>query len=163
MLISFTSSSSAALLFNAVAWTLWGFGSGWYYRRRPEHTLASPGGMLRIREFEAEGLWYEQRLRIKAWKDHLPETGAWFGAFSKRQLPGHDVHSLQWFAQECRRGELTHWAILAATPLFVLWNSGWLLTLAVIVGLGASLPFIAVLRYNRARIEAILARRTVAA
>lgn len=163
MLISFTSSYSVALLFNALAWTLWGFGSGWYYRRRPEHALASVGRTLRIRDFEADGIWYEQKLKIKVWKDHLPETGAWFGAFSKRQLPGHDRHSLEWFAHECRRGELTHWAILSATPLFALWNSGWLLTLAVIVGLGASLPFIAVLRYNRARIEAILSRRTVPA
>jgi glycosyl-4,4'-diaponeurosporenoate acyltransferase len=159
VLITFSFSSSVALLFNAMAWTLWGFGTGWYYRRRPETDLEHPLGILRIRDFEVSGLWYERQLRIKTWKDHLPETGAWFGAFSKRQLPGHDRHSLQWFANECRRGELTHWSILAATPLFALWNSGWLLAFAVLIGLAASLPFIAVLRYNRARIEAILERR----
>jgi glycosyl-4,4'-diaponeurosporenoate acyltransferase len=161
VLISFSFSSSGALLFNAVAWTLWGFGSGWWYRRRPENELAEHLGILRIRGFEQCGQWYETRLHIKSWKDHLPETGAWFGAFSKRQLPGHDQHSLRWFANECRRGELTHWSILAATPLFALWNSGWLLAFAILIGLAASLPFIAVLRYNRARIEAILGRRSV--
>lgn len=161
VLITFSFSSSAAFVLNAFAWTLWGFGSGWWYRRRPEIDLAQQLGILRIREFEASGLWYERQLRIKTWKDHLPETGAWFGAFSKRQLPGHDRLSLQWFANECRRGELTHWSILAATPLFALWNSGWLLGMAVLAGLAASLPFIAVLRYNRARIEAILERRSV--
>lgn len=161
MLISFSFSSSAVFLLNAIAWTLWGLGSGWWFRRRPEVDLAQQLGILRIRDFETSGLWYERQLRIKTWKDHLPETGAWFGAFSKRQLPGHDRESLQWFANECRRGELTHWSILAATPLFALWNSGLLLGMAVFAGLVASLPFIAVLRYNRVRIDAILERRSV--
>lgn len=76
---------------------------------------------------------------------------------SKRELPGLSQSDLERFAVECRRGELTHWAILFVTPFFAIWNSGLALLVVVVVGLAASVPFIAVLRYNQLRIRRIIA------
>jgi hypothetical protein len=80
---------------------------------------------------------------------------------SKRQLPARDREGLTRFAAECRRGERTHWTIVAAAPVFVLWNS-WLsaalITFANAVG---NSPFLATLRYNRARVLSSLSRRPI--
>jgi glycosyl-4,4'-diaponeurosporenoate acyltransferase len=143
-------------LLNALVWPSWGFFSGWWYRQKSYDDLFAYSGTREIRTFEQDGSWYERRLRIKRWKDRLPETGSWFGPISKRHLPGSHTDQLRVFAYECHRGELTHWAILSFSPVPALWTTGWLLVLSCVIGLCASLPFVAVLRYNRCRIERIL-------
>jgi len=139
-------------------WPAWGLVSGWWYRRKTVSQLRTENRWSRLRDFEAGGDFYDERLRIRRWKDRLPETGGWFGV-SKRQLPGWSTDDLEHFALECHRGELTHWAILFATPAFAVWSSGWALVAVIAVGLAASVPFIAICRYNRLRVLAILERR----
>jgi glycosyl-4,4'-diaponeurosporenoate acyltransferase len=152
-------SNTMSILISAVVWPAWGFLTGWWYRRKSSSVISRDRWHLRPRHFESDGQWYDSRLRIRSWKDHLPETGGWFG-LSKRQLPGMSTDELERFALECRRGEMTHWAVLFATPAFAVWNSGWALLLVTITGVMASVPFIAVLRFNRLRIERIIDRRT---
>lgn len=151
-------SNALSLILSAIAWPAWGFLTGWWYRRMGPDQLWRERWHLRVRAFEAQGRWYDIKLNIRRWKDRLPETGGWFGV-SKRSLIGNSTDDLVAFALECRRGELTHWAILFITPAFAVWNSG--IALAVVVGVGvlASVPFIAVLRYNQLRVGRILARR----
>jgi glycosyl-4,4'-diaponeurosporenoate acyltransferase len=62
------------------------------------------------------------------------------------------------FAAETRRAEWVHW--IAAAPLLVMpaWNPGWLLAVMTGYAAAANAPFIAVQRYNRARIERVLIR-----
>lgn len=151
-------SNTWSLLLSAVLWPAWGFFTGWWYRRLDADELLRDRWHLRVREFERGGRWYDGRLGIRRWKDRLPETGGWFGV-SKRELPGQSSEDLEAFLVECRRGELTHWAILFITPAFALWNSGMALLIVTVVGLAASIPFIAVLRYNQLRIARILERR----
>jgi glycosyl-4,4'-diaponeurosporenoate acyltransferase len=152
-------SNSMSILLSMLVWPAWGLLSGWWYRRKSASTILRDRWHLRPRAFESQGSWYDSRLRIRAWKDHLPETGGWFG-MSKRQLPGMATLDLERFALECRRGEMVHWAALFVTPAFAVWNSGVALVLVSVTGLAASVPFIAVLRYNRLRIERILERQT---
>jgi glycosyl-4,4'-diaponeurosporenoate acyltransferase len=152
-------SNTMSILISAVVWPVWGFLTGWWYRRKSSSVISRDRWHLRPRHFESGGQWYDSRLRIRSWKDHLPETGGWFG-LSKRQLPGMATDELERFALECRRGEMTHWAVLFATPAFAVWNSGWALLLVTVTGVAASVPFIAVLRFNRLRIERIIDRRT---
>jgi glycosyl-4,4'-diaponeurosporenoate acyltransferase len=152
-------SNTMSILISAVVWPAWGFLTGWWYRRKSSSVISRERWHLWLRDFESDGHWYDSRLRIRAWKDHLPETGGWFG-LSKRQLPGMLTDDLERFALECRRGEMTHWAVLFATPAFAVWNSGWALLLVTGTGVAASIPFIAVLRFNRLRIERIIDRRT---
>jgi glycosyl-4,4'-diaponeurosporenoate acyltransferase len=150
-------SSDHALLalLDAGCWAVWSTICGYVAHRLPSSVLArppwpSPGRVER----------FETRLRIQAWKDTLPEAGALFrGGFSKRHLQARDRASLERFAIETRRAEIAHWSILALGPAFFVWNPWWL-ALAMLVYAGvANVPCIAVQRYNRARLAALLGRR----
>jgi glycosyl-4,4'-diaponeurosporenoate acyltransferase len=146
------------VLIDSAAWALWcvvvGFGAGFL----PTRVLERDTWLTRPRAFERDGRCYE-RWRIRRWKDRLPEAGAIFGGVSKRRLPDDGRAGIDRFVVETRRAELVHWAILALTPWFVLWNP-WPLALAMVVyGLVANVPCLVVQRYNRARIGRIVARR----
>ena len=134
--------------------------TGYAAHRLADGRLQRDGWLLSERGFEAGGRWYRDRLHIHRWKDTVPEAGAVFqGGLSKRRLPSYDVAGLELFARETRRAELGHWWAMACSPLFVLWNPPRPAALLLAYGVGINLPFIAIQRYNRLRIEAILARR----
>lgn len=144
-----------AVLLDIVAWVVLGY----LGHRIPPHRLDQDRGPLRLRPFETGGAWYAQRLRIKRWKDRLPEAGAAFGGgLSKRRLPGHRPTDLADFARETRRAELVHGTLVAASVAFVLWNPWWLAGVMVLYALVANGPCLLVQRYNRARVDALLTR-----
>ena len=89
--------------------------TGWAAHRRSADRLQRDGWLLRPRAAERDGRSYE-RLKIRRWKDRLPEAGALFpGGVSKRHLPAAR-EDLALFAVETRRAELGHWWALAARP-----------------------------------------------
>lgn len=144
---------------DALAWTLVSFGAGWWATRARVERLRD-GPVTRLRPSELGGEWYRRRLRIHRWKHRLPEAGAVFGGMSKRCLPhglGRDG-ALARYALECRRGERAHWAILATAPLFALWNPPGLFAVMVAYAVVVNGPCLAVLRFNRARCVAAMAR-----
>lgn len=148
------------VLVDVAAWGAIHAGTGYAAHRLSDRRLARDDRLLRTRRFEAGGRWYRRRLRIHRWKDSLPEAGDLFtGGISKRELPSYDAAGLRLFQRETRRAELAHWWCLACGPLFVLWNPPVAAGLLVAYGVLVNLPFIAIQRYNRARIEALLQRR----
>jgi glycosyl-4,4'-diaponeurosporenoate acyltransferase len=143
------------IVLDALAWTIWSVVASAVASKLPDHVLANDTFVTRERDFEDGGRVYE-RLGIRDWKDRVPECGSLFGGRSKAALGGRG--QLPVFARETRRGEYVHWAILAAGPLFALWNPP-LLTLAMVAyGVAANLPFIMIQRYNRLRIARVMAR-----
>lgn len=143
-----------------VAWGAFHAATGYAAHRLADDRLRGDGWLLRQRPFEDDGRWYRRRLHIHRWKDRLPEAGDLFrGGRSKRELPAYDVAGLELFARETRRAELAHWWAMACGPLFVLWNPPLAAALLISYGVLVNLPFIAIQRYNRFRIEALLARR----
>jgi len=149
------------VLIDAGVWASWSALCGYVAHRIPAGRLAQDRGLLRIRGFEAGGRFYERWLRIKRWKDRLPEAGALFrGGFSKRRVSATDPVYLERFAVETRRAELVHWAIPLVTPVFVLWNPPVLLLAMVAYAVVANLPCLLVQRYNRGRLLRTIARRT---
>ena len=148
------------VLVDAVAWGVFHAATGYAAHRLPDHRLREDGLLLRPRRFETGGHWYRRRLRIHRWKDRLPEAGDLFaGGISKRDVPSYDEAGLRLFARETRRAELAHWWCLACGPVFVLWNPPLAAGLLVAYGVLVNLPFIAIQRYNRFRIQAVLERR----
>jgi glycosyl-4,4'-diaponeurosporenoate acyltransferase len=146
---------------DVVAWGVFHAATGYAAHRLGEERLSRDGWLLRPRAFEAGGRWYRRRLRIDRWKDRLPEAGDLFrGGTSKRQLPSYDVAGLQLFARETRRAELAHWWAMWCGPIFVLWNPPLAAGLLIGYGVVVNLPFVLIQRYNRARVEALVARRT---
>ena len=141
---------------DAVVWALWSTVCGYAAHRLSAETLARDG-LLRLRAVERDGRVYERVLRIKAWKDALPEAGSLFrGGFSKRRLARRDRAYLERFLLETRRAERTHWAILLLAPVFFAWNPWWLALAMLGYGLAANVPCILVQRYNRSRLERLL-------
>ena len=146
-----------AVATDAVVWGVWCVLAGWYQARRPLDAFRRAGPVTRLRRFERDGGWYERWFRVRAWKDHLPEAGTWFGGVSKSHLPPGDRRtSLERFAAESLRAERTHWTVAALTPLFAIWNPFWFFLANVGFALAINAPCIVVARFNRARIAALV-------
>ena len=147
------------VLLDASVWATWSAVCGYVAHRIAPSRLTRDRGLLRIRSFESGGRFYERWLRIKRWKDLVPDAGALFrGGVSKRRVGAADRASLERFAVETRRAELTHWFILAASPWFFLWNPWWLGLAMLGYGIVANVPCLAIQRYNRARLLRMIPR-----
>jgi glycosyl-4,4'-diaponeurosporenoate acyltransferase len=154
-------SEAHTVVVDVVAWGVFHSATGYAAHRLDEGRLSRDGWLLRPRRFEAGGRWYRQRLRIHRWKDKVPEAGGLFrGGISKRRLPAYDEAGLRLFVRETRRAELAHWWAMSCGPLFVLWNPPLAAGLLVGYGVAVNLPFIAIQRYNRFRVQALLERRS---
>ncbi len=155
-------SDGAAIAVSCLAWVLVGLATGWHFHRLPPEHFASDNWLTRPRAFEHGGRWYQRRLRIRSWKDRVPEKGDLFrGGFSKRHLVDRSGPHLERFVRETRRAEMVHWSNLAAGPLFLIWCPPLLGGCMIVFGVVAHLPFIMIQRYNRERLRSILARRSV--
>src|SRR5688500_17267505 len=109
-------SFAGTLAANVVGWAAAHAGTGYAAHRIHRRRLAHDGTVLRVRGWEVH---VHRALRVRHWKDRLPEAGALFpGGLSKRHLSG----GVERFAQETRRAERAHWWALAAVPVFSLWN-----------------------------------------
>lgn len=149
------------VLADAATWAGWSVTVGFVASRMPLERLTRDRWLTRLRPWERDGRRYE-RLGVRRWKDRLPEAGAFFaGGVSKRTLPRRDRRGLSRFAAETRRAELVHWAIPAALPVFALWNSPVLLVAMAAYALVANAPCVIVQRYNRGRVERLLASTRV--
>jgi glycosyl-4,4'-diaponeurosporenoate acyltransferase len=138
---------------NVLGWPIIQIALAWGFTRLPlSFFIARP-----VWNWESDGHVYEARMRIKSWKDLLPDGANWFsGGFPKATLAGRDRAYLARFNRETWRGELCHWLAIACTPLFFLWNPWWADLVMVGYSLTANLPCIFVQRYNRARINRLL-------
>lgn len=153
-------SDLTAVAVSCVAWVVVGVVTGYVLVRLPAERFAHDSWLTRPRSFEDSGGWYQRRLRIRRWKDRLPEKGDMFrDGFSKRHLLDRSDAHLQRFVAETRRAEYVHWANLAAGPLFFIWCPPLLGGAMVLFGVVAHLPFIVVQRFNRERLTRILDRR----
>jgi len=160
-----STSNLVLALTGAASWAIWSTVCGYAAHSIPRAHLDRDDWLLRVRPWERGGRAYE-RLRIRAWKDRLPEAGALFrGGFSKRSGARHDRAHLEDFLVATRRAERAHWAIFALAPTFFLWVPAfgmpwWLATAMFAYGVVANVPCILVQRYNRARLTRILSSRS---
>ena len=136
---------------NASAWVAAGVVIGWSYARRPWQTMLEPGIFTTLRDWDSRA-FYERVLRVRTWKDALPEAGTWFGGISKRTLPGHADGGLQRFAAESLRAERVHLAHALSIVVTMSWTRGWWLLVSIAFAVSVNLPCIAVARYNRVRL-----------
>ncbi|MHA6482448.1 glycosyl-4,4'-diaponeurosporenoate acyltransferase CrtO family protein [Paenibacillus sp. strain BS8-2] len=149
-------------LANAGGWLMIQLGLSYLFTRLPAHWFepelgrSSNGTRTRPDVTDAEFRFYERTLRIRFWKDKLPDGGGLFkGGFAKKRLQSRTPQYLGKFAAETRRGEWNHWCAMLPAPLFFMWNEyliGWIMILYAFV---INAPFIAVLRYNRYRLQHI--------
>lgn len=151
-------STKIVVLIDCLVWAVWGTAVGVLAPRVPLRMLDHDSWLTRARCFESQGRAYE-KLHIRHWKGWLPDAGGWFGGRSKRNLEG-GRSGLARFSAETRRAELVHWLVIAIAPVFAAWNPPPLLVVMVLYALVANVPCIVVQRYNRARIDRVLLRRS---
>lgn len=126
----------------------------------PPDRLATTGPFTTLRNWEASGAWWQRHLRVRRWKDAVPEAGALFdGGRSKRRLRSRSTADLAQLRVETVRAERVHWLILASTPVHLIWCRPAIAAGMVAFGLVFNAPFIVIQRYNRGRLDAVLARR----
>lgn len=153
-------SPGAAVVASSVAWAVIGVVSGFVMSRVPVARLDHDTWLTRPRRFEDGGRFYERRLRVRLWKERLPELGDLFpGGRSKSRLGGTSDEALRRYAVETRRAEIVHWINAAAGPFFLLWCPPGIGAVMIVFGLVAHLPFVIIQRSNRAQIERVLASR----
>ncbi|HUX21911.1 MAG TPA: hypothetical protein VMW69_11780 [Spirochaetia bacterium] len=144
------------ILLYAGIWIILHFGCGYIAHRMPAGIFepASPiGRLLRARQWESEGGIYRV-IGIGKWKGLLPEAGALFrGGFNKRRLRTLDAAYLEGFRRETNRAELSHWLTLISGMSFFLWNPWQIGSAMVGYAILTNLPFIAIQRYNRPRLD----------
>ena len=150
-------SPAALVLTDAVAWFAVSLVAGYACHRLSDERLDHDTALTRLRGFEQGGRVYERRLRIVRWKDRLPEAGDLFrGGYDKRVVRRADLPR---YVIETRRAEYTHWAIVFAAPLFLLWNPWPVWPAMFAYAAVANLPCLVIQRYNRFRVLRILGRR----
>ena len=155
-----TWANALLVLSDILAWAIIHTVTGYAAHRLPAHRLTRDAWMHRPRGFERGGGFYRDTLAIHRWKDRVPEAGAIFaGGVSKRALPSLDDGGLLVFVRETRRAELGHWWALAASPVFALWNPPLAVVLLLGYAVASNLPCITIQRYNRLRLQQLIARR----
>jgi glycosyl-4,4'-diaponeurosporenoate acyltransferase len=134
---------------------------GYAGHRMPDRWFDRESWLTRARRFEDDGRFYVRVLRIKRWKDALPEAGALFaGGFDKKHLRATDVRYLLTHARETRRAELVHWLHAGTGLPLLLWNPVPVAAAVSVAMVLFDTPFIAAQRYNRIRLARIVRLRT---
>ena len=131
-------------------------GTGALAPRWPASRLARDVFPLHLWPWESVGFY--RRLGVPRLARRLPELGATFGGESKSQLPGSSSADMTAYLREVRRAEWVHWVSVASPVVLFLFNPWWLALAFVLVVTAGNLPFIAVLRNNRLRIQRIIDR-----
>lgn len=134
--------------------------AGYLVHRLPASVFAGDRWVFRARPVEAGGRVYERVLRIRRWKRWLPEAGGFFrGGFDKRRLRGRAESEVAVYVRETRRAELGHWLAVVPAPLFFLFNPWYAGLVVQLYAVAVNGPCIAAQRYNRIRLERLLADR----
>ena len=147
-----------ALLTSALGWLLWSLLVGSLANRLPAAWLEREHWFWR-RPWREQQQGFEKRLAIRRWKPWLPDAGnALPNGVAKASLVRRDRRSLERLVLETQRAELVHLALW----LFWIATALWLPPVGVLINLGFAtlfnLPCLWVQRYNRLRLQQLLAR-----
>jgi glycosyl-4,4'-diaponeurosporenoate acyltransferase len=135
---------------NLAGWPVIHLGLAWVFTRLPEGIFLTEQRWMRVRKWEER--FYVRVLKVKHWKQLLPDGAPWLRGFAKRNLRSADPDYLRAFIAETRRGESAHWAMMLAGIVFVLWNPLWADVVMGAYAIGANLPCIVTQRFNQGRL-----------
>ena len=106
---------------------------------------------------------YQRFLKIRRWKHWIPDAGnALPGGITKASLARRDQPALLRLMAETRRAELVHWALWPLWLVTLLWLPSPGVALNAVFATLFNLPCLLLQRYNRLRLQLLLARRTPA-
>lgn len=134
---------------NVLGWPLIHVSVGSLAVRLPRSLFERENWITAPRSWERGGRVYRDLLAIRRWKAKLPDGAPWLGGNTKTQIFSNGKSSRAEFVIETRRAEIAHWAMLAFTPVFFLWNPPWASCVMLAYAIGANFPCILAQRYNR--------------
>lgn len=156
MQILFLSAIETILLCIAI-WLIFHMVSVYICLKIPDKYFNPNGFIYKTRKWENKGEIYQKIFRVRKWKKYLPDGGAILkSGYKKRNLTSYTSQSMEKFAVETCRAEMTH--ILAIFPF---WIFGFIAPPSIILymliyTLVMNLPCIITQRYNRPRILAYM-------
>lgn len=107
--------------------------------------------MYKIKYWEYKGVWYNKRLKIRAWKDFLPQYVSKNG-FSKKNLNNLSLSYINQFILETCRAEWAHKNCMWIAILLIFINKFIIGITFFIAVLLINFPYICIQRYNRIRL-----------
>jgi len=158
-----TLSPLGTVVVDTLAWLVVHLGVAWAVTQLDARRFDPTARLFRERAFERGGLSYQRVFRIESWKRLLPDGARLFHrGFRKKRLASRSPEYLARFRVETCRSELAHWLVAACAPLFFLWNSVGVGCVMLAYAVLANLPCILAQRYNRCRLNRVLARPALA-
>ena len=108
----------------------------------------------RLYGWERGGAVYDA-VKIRAWKDRVPDMSKILGDMVKKQAPRHgSAAETEAVLLETCVAECVHWALtLLSAGIFFLWRSGWAVLLWLVYNVLGNVSFIVIQRYNRPRLQ----------
>ncbi|MDT9024386.1 MULTISPECIES: glycosyl-4,4'-diaponeurosporenoate acyltransferase CrtO family protein [Rossellomorea] len=146
------------ILVNIFAWVSIHFVISFLTSRLTNKQLQRLSPLFHPLEMEAGGGIFEF-LKIKKWKEYIPDAGRWFrGGVNKNEIGLTSHQGRITFLYELTRAELSHWLQMIPAPFFFILNNGVESWIMFLYGISFNLPLILVQRYNRMRIVKIIAQ-----
>jgi glycosyl-4,4'-diaponeurosporenoate acyltransferase len=127
----------------------------------PLDNLNTESWLLKERNWEKSGNFYDRFFKIKKWKGLLPDGSALFKkGFRKKRMTSSNPEYLSKFIIETGRAEIVHWIVILFSPVFFIWNYPWAGWVMIIYAIIANLPCILAQRYNRIRFKRMISKNS---
>lgn len=126
----------------------------------PEKLYYYKKWIYKEREWERGGKFYQDKFNVRRWKKYIPELADFIkSVFPKKYIKGYDEEHISKYLTESCKAELTHWAIILSSLLFLLWKDFWPAMRMLVIAILLNLPFIIIQRYNRPRLIELMRHR----
>jgi len=147
------------IIVDIFAWVCFHLGIGYWSTKWSIDQFDPKKWLYATRKWEQGGKIYDKIFHVRAWKKFIPSGASLYkNAFRVKNLASSDIEYLtRWLKESCR-SELCHWIMMLPGGLFFLWNSvetGWWM---VVYAVANNLVPIIMQRYNRPRMERLLAQ-----
>lgn len=147
------------LVLNIVLWPIYHLAISKITLHTPDHRFQQDTWLYKEKPWEKQGRFYEDVLRIRAWKKFIPDGATLFNeGFKKKQLQGTQQPYLIKFIEETRRAEYSHLLQIIPCVTFFIFNDFWIAMIMVAYALLFNIPLIWVQRYNRIRFQRLVKR-----
>ncbi len=143
--------------FNCILYTVLVVVRAWIDVMIPARFLRPDSWWFRIRDWERDGEWYREQLRIDRWKDKLPSLRT-ATRFSKKRLTEASHRYFTRFITETCRAESNHLRAIGSVMVMRLWTPVDLWLVCMLIAVVGNVPFIMIQRYNRPRLMRALER-----
>ncbi len=152
-------SKTATIILDIVAWVLFHLSIGYTFSRLPIELFDPEKKWFQTKPWEKGGEIYQKIFRVKSWKKWIPSGAALYrGAYEIKHITEYSVENVRLWVKESCRSEFCHIVMILPGFLFFLWNSVeagmWMVAYAFLNNL---IPIV-MQRYNRPRVNRLLAQ-----